>query len=425
METILGASMYMLDKNPGYEPKKIDLLSVVKAPKMRSVLVENISHKFLRDVAFELLQKTRHNVRLKSHTEPQIISHEEAFGMLPKSYLAGICDMSPLRGRMLVAIDSHLVGAIVDIMCGASEPYVSQNEEMSVMEVRLGKQVVNIATEMMSKSLKDTMDIDIHATSYETRSGNGMLAIADAQDWMITVTGEYETDIGEGSITVIIPYTSFEAVENKYGMIGMGSGDDEEWRFKNEALSGVIPVEVRAEIVRAFLPMTMIRSLKAGTVIPVRLLPKAIISIGDQDIMLADYGSYDGRKACIVYPEIMNSGESTLENNEQNVSSNAKIELDQLVSKPSATKVLGGKQTALDKIQVTVSVELGRATLTVKDIRDLRHGQVIGLDSEVGEPVFLYVNGEKYATCEVIDRGNNQYGVRVVGIIDSVESNEE
>jgi flagellar motor switch protein FliN/FliY len=70
---------------------------------------------------------------------------------------------------------------------------------------------------------------------------------------------------------------------------------------------------------------------------------------------------------------------------------------------------------------VIVTVELGRTSITVKDLRQLRHGQVITLDQMVGESLAIFANGQKLAYGEVVAVPNDKYGVRVTGLADDTE----
>jgi flagellar motor switch protein FliN/FliY len=72
-----------------------------------------------------------------------------------------------------------------------------------------------------------------------------------------------------------------------------------------------------------------------------------------------------------------------------------------------------------------VTVELGRCQVTVKDLRTLRHGQIITLDQMVGEPLAIFANGQKLAFGEVVAVPNDRYGIRVTALADEGELSAE
>lgn len=67
-------------------------------------------------------------------------------------------------------------------------------------------------------------------------------------------------------------------------------------------------------------------------------------------------------------------------------------------------------------VSLRVSVELGRATLTVRDTLSLSPGQVVELDKLAGDPVDVLVNGRLIARGEVVVV-DDQFGVRVTEIV--------
>lgn len=56
----------------------------------------------------------------------------------------------------------------------------------------------------------------------------------------------------------------------------------------------------------------------------------------------------------------------------------------------------------LDDVEVDVSAELGRKTMTVREFLGLQEGSVIGLDRAAGETIDVVVNGVKLAQGEVL-----------------------
>lgn len=67
-------------------------------------------------------------------------------------------------------------------------------------------------------------------------------------------------------------------------------------------------------------------------------------------------------------------------------------------------------------VSLKVSVELGRATLTVRDTLNLSPGHVVELDKLAGDPVDVLVNGRLIARGEVVVV-DDQFGVRITEIV--------
>jgi flagellar motor switch protein FliN/FliY len=67
-------------------------------------------------------------------------------------------------------------------------------------------------------------------------------------------------------------------------------------------------------------------------------------------------------------------------------------------------------------VSLRVSVELGRATLNVRDTLNLAPGNVVELDKLAGDPVDVLVNGRLIARGEVVVV-DDQFGVRITEIV--------
>jgi flagellar motor switch protein FliN/FliY len=73
----------------------------------------------------------------------------------------------------------------------------------------------------------------------------------------------------------------------------------------------------------------------------------------------------------------------------------------------------------LSDVSTTVSVEIAKGVLQVKDLIELTAGQVVELDREAGDPVDILVNGTLVAKGDIVVVGN-QLGVRLIQIVEAV-----
>ena len=77
-------------------------------------------------------------------------------------------------------------------------------------------------------------------------------------------------------------------------------------------------------------------------------------------------------------------------------------------------------QSVFKNIPVTVSVELGRSHISLKEVLELSEGSIIELQRLVGEPLDLVVNGQIVAQGEVVAIDNN-YGLRITNVASKSE----
>ncbi|MFC3120404.1 flagellar motor switch protein FliN [Agaribacter flavus] len=94
-------------------------------------------------------------------------------------------------------------------------------------------------------------------------------------------------------------------------------------------------------------------------------------------------------------------------------------ELDEL----SEDVITGHDQKKLDTIldiPVTISMEVGRTNISIRNLLQLNQGSVVELDRVAGEPLDVLVNGTLIAHGEVVVI-NDKFGIRLTDVISQVE----
>lgn len=74
----------------------------------------------------------------------------------------------------------------------------------------------------------------------------------------------------------------------------------------------------------------------------------------------------------------------------------------------------------VQNVPVTISVEVGRAVLKIRDLIRLTQGSVVELDRMAGEPLDLLVNNTIVAQGEVV-LVNERYGIRLTRVVPANE----
>lgn len=103
-------------------------------------------------------------------------------------------------------------------------------------------------------------------------------------------------------------------------------------------------------------------------------------------------------------------------------SSNAKaIELEELTEDSSS--ITGEEKRKLDTIldiPVTISMEVGRSNISIRNLLQLNQGSVVELDRVAGEALDVLVNGTLIAHGEVVVV-NDKFGIRLTDVISQIE----
>jgi len=99
------------------------------------------------------------------------------------------------------------------------------------------------------------------------------------------------------------------------------------------------------------------------------------------------------------------------------------VELDELEDTSNATSMTPEELSRLDSIldiPVTISMEVGRSKINIRNLLQLNQGSVVELERIAGEPLDVLVNGTLIAHGEVVVV-NDKFGIRLTDVISQTE----
>lgn len=95
-------------------------------------------------------------------------------------------------------------------------------------------------------------------------------------------------------------------------------------------------------------------------------------------------------------------------------------ELDELVDEVGTSPEETRKLDAILDIPVTISMEVGRSQISIRNLLQLNQGSVVELERIAGEPLDVLVNGTLIAHGEVVVV-NDKFGIRLTDVISQIE----
>lgn len=95
------------------------------------------------------------------------------------------------------------------------------------------------------------------------------------------------------------------------------------------------------------------------------------------------------------------------------------ISFEELQSETTKVNLNPELEVILD-IPVSISMEVGRTSITIRNLLQLNQGSVIELDRLAGEPLDVLVNGTLIAHGEVVVV-NEKFGIRMTDVISPAE----
>lgn len=96
------------------------------------------------------------------------------------------------------------------------------------------------------------------------------------------------------------------------------------------------------------------------------------------------------------------------------------VELEELTEDAPITGDEKRKLDAILDIPVTISMEVGRSNISIRNLLQLNQGSVVELDRVAGEALDVLVNGTLIAHGEVVVV-NDKFGIRLTDVISQVE----
>lgn len=96
------------------------------------------------------------------------------------------------------------------------------------------------------------------------------------------------------------------------------------------------------------------------------------------------------------------------------------VELDELTEEAPITVDEKRKLDTILDIPVTISMEVGRSHISIRNLLQLNQGSVVELDRVAGESLDVLVNGTLIAHGEVVVV-NDKFGIRLTDVISQVE----
>ncbi|ALP43280.1 flagellar motor switch protein FliN [Aeromonas schubertii] len=94
--------------------------------------------------------------------------------------------------------------------------------------------------------------------------------------------------------------------------------------------------------------------------------------------------------------------------------------LEELQEEPPISAEERRKLDTILDIPVTISMEVGRSQISIRNLLQLNQGSVVELDRVAGEPLDVLVNGTLIAHGEVVVV-NDKFGIRLTDVISQIE----
>jgi flagellar motor switch protein FliM len=250
------------------EIKVYDLTSQERVVRGRMPILELINDRFSRLMRSSLSSSLRKPVGATVISN-DMMKYGDFLKALPVPTSLHIFRVEPLRGNVLLVLESKLVFCLVDIFFGGrgAETFKVEGREFTSIENRLVKKVVNVMINELKEAWKNIQPISLHFVRSEVNPQ--FATIISSDDIVIIISFELEMENSTGKVTLCIPYATLEPIKDKLqgGIQSKQSEEDSIWAERFSKQLTEVPVEVVVELGKARVKGGELLNLNVGDVI--------------------------------------------------------------------------------------------------------------------------------------------------------------
>ena len=246
-----------------------DLTSQDRIIRGRLPQIEVIYEKFMRSFRVSL-SSTLRKIASINHASTDFLKFGEFVNTLPMPTCMSVLRFNALRGSALLVLESKLAYALVDsFFGGADRPYSKvEGKDFTAIELSIVRKVVNLAIEDLEEAWSSVEKID--CSFVRTEINPQFVGIVPPTDIVIASTFDVELENANGTITMVIPYSTIEPIKQKLSsgfQVESDQTDKNLWTtiIKEQVLE--TDVELKVNLGEANISIGKLMELKEGDVL--------------------------------------------------------------------------------------------------------------------------------------------------------------
>ena len=247
-----------------------DLTSQDRIIRGRLPQLEVIYEKFMRSFRVSLSSSLRKIASL-TLASTDFLKFGEFINTLPMPTCMTVLRFATLRGSALFVIESKLAYALVDsFFGGADRPYTKiEGKDFTPIELSIVKKVVDLAIEDLELAWASVEKIG--CSFVRTEVNPQFVGIVPPTDVVIASTFDVELENANGTITIVIPYSTIEPIRQKLQsgfQIESDQTDKKLWTTIIRDQLMETDLNVKVNLGETEIKLQDLMTLKVGDVIP-------------------------------------------------------------------------------------------------------------------------------------------------------------
>ncbi|MBK9040354.1 MAG: flagellar motor switch protein FliM [Bdellovibrionales bacterium] len=285
-----------------------DLTSQDRIIRGRLPQLDVIYEKFMRSFRVSLSSALRKIASL-NHASTDFLKFGEFINTLPMPTCMSVLRFNNLRGSALFVIESKLAYALVDnFFGGADRPYTKiEGKDFTPIELSIIRKVVDLAIEDLEIAWSSVEKID--CSFVRTEINPQFVGIVPPTDIVIASTFDVELENANGTITLVIPYSTIEPIKQKLStgfQVESDQTDKNIWaKTFTEQMMGT-KIEIKVNLGESSITLNDLMGLKTGDVLLLNQDATGELDVQVENVkkFKAFYGIHHGTLAVQVTREI-------------------------------------------------------------------------------------------------------------------------
>jgi flagellar motor switch protein FliM len=247
-----------------------DLTSQDRIIRGRLPQLEVIYEKFMRAFRVSLSSALR-KIASITLTSTEFLKFGEFINTLPMPTCMSVLRFTNLRGSALLVIESKLAYALVDsFFGGADRPYMKvDGKDFTPIELSIVHKVVGLAIADLEPAWAAVENVGF--SFVRTEVNPQFVGIVPPTDVVVVSTFDVELENANGTISIVIPYSSIEPIKQKLStgfQVESDQTDKRLWTAIIEEQLMETELEVKVNLGETEIKVKDTMNLKVGDVIP-------------------------------------------------------------------------------------------------------------------------------------------------------------
>ena len=267
-----GGNSHVVGGSPGDDKVVVvyDLTSQDRIIRGRLPQLDVIYEKFMRSFRVSLSSALR-KIATINHASTDFLKFGEFINTLPMPTCMSVLRFNALRGSALLVIESKLAYALVDnFFGGADRPYTKiEGKDFTPIELSIVRKVVDLGIDDLESAWASVEKID--CSFVRTEINPQFVGIVPPTDIVIASTFDVELENANGTITLVIPYSTIEPIKQKLStgfQVESDQTDKTLWTSIIRSQLLETGMEVKIDLGKTEISLNDLMGLKPGDVIP-------------------------------------------------------------------------------------------------------------------------------------------------------------